>query len=57
MSEGFYAFVSGPMVWVAFLVFIFGSAYRIFKIISGLKKEAVVLPYMSIKYSLRSIAH
>ena len=57
MSEGFYEFVRGPMVWLAFLVFMLGSIYRIYKIISGLKKEAVVLPYMSFKYGLRSIAH
>jgi nitrate reductase gamma subunit len=56
-SEGFYEFVKGPMVWIAFAVFIFGSIYRLYRILSGVKKEAVVLPYMSFKYSLRSIAH
>ena len=57
MSNGFYEFVRGPMVWIAFMVFMAGSAYRIYKIISGLKKEAVVLPYMSFKYGMRSILH
>ncbi len=57
MSEGVYEFVRGPMVWIAFLVFFAGSGYRIYKIAAGLKKEAVVLPYMSFKYGLRSIVH
>lgn len=57
VSEGFYEFVRGPMVWVAFIVFLLGSIYRLYVVYSGVKKEAVILPYMSLKYSLRSIVH
>jgi len=57
MSEAVYKFVRGPLVWIAFIIFILGSAYRIYSMISTVKKEKVVLPYMSLKYSLRSILH
>jgi nitrate reductase gamma subunit len=57
MSETVYNFVRGPLVWVAFIVCIVGSAYRIYTMISTVKKEKVVLPYLSLKYSMRSILH
>lgn len=57
MSETVYKFVRGPLVWIAFIVCIAGSACRIYTMISTVKKEKVVLPYMSLKYSLRSILH
>ncbi|PIQ94154.1 MAG: nitrate reductase, partial [Nitrospirae bacterium CG11_big_fil_rev_8_21_14_0_20_41_14] len=52
-----YNFVRGPLVWIAFLVFIGGSIYRIREVVLMAKKEKVVLPYMSLKYSLRSLLH
>lgn len=52
-----YNFVRGPLVWVAFLVFIGGSIYRIREMVLLAKKEKVVYPYMSLKFSLRSILH
>ena len=57
MSQAVYKFVRGPLVWIAFLVCIVGSTYRIYSMISMAKKEKVVLPYLSLKYSLRSILH
>jgi nitrate reductase gamma subunit len=57
MSPAVYNFVRGPLVWIAFVIFIVGSAYRIYAMISMVKKEKVVLPYMSLRYSMRSILH
>ena len=51
-----YKFVSGPMVWLAFGIFISGSLYRIFSLLSLVRqKESFIFSYMSLKYSLRSI--
>ncbi len=53
-----YNFVSGPLVWFAFIVFIGGSIYRIRNMIVLVnKKEKFIYTYMSLKYSLRSISH
>jgi nitrate reductase gamma subunit len=51
-----YNFVSGPLVWLAFIVFIGGSIYRLIRLISLVhKKEPFIYSYMSLKYGLRSI--
>ncbi|MBW1850127.1 MAG: nitrate reductase [Deltaproteobacteria bacterium] len=53
-----YNFVSGPLVWVAFIVFTLGSLYRLidmFMLVN--KKEKFILSYMSWRYGLRSILH
>jgi len=53
-----YNFVSGPMVWLAFFLFIGGSLYRFIRLMALVHKtEKFVYSYMSWKYSLRSIAH
>ncbi|MEN8212174.1 MAG: TmcC family electron transfer complex membrane anchor subunit [Thermodesulfobacteriota bacterium] len=53
-----YNFVSGPLVWIAFIIFIGGSIYRIRNLIILVnKKERYIYTYMSLKYSLRSIMH
>jgi len=53
-----YSFVSGPLVWVAFIVFICGSLYRLISLfLLANKKEKFIFTYMSLKYSLRSILH
>ena len=53
-----YDFVSGPMVWLTFIVFIGGSLYRFVRLMLMVhEKEKFVYSYMSWKYSLRSIAH
>jgi nitrate reductase gamma subunit len=52
----FHSFVSGPMVWVAFIVFIGGSLYRLIRLfILVNRKEKFIYSYMSWKYGLRSI--
>jgi nitrate reductase gamma subunit len=53
-----YDFVSGPLAWVAFAVFIVGSLYRLINLIALVhKKEKFIYSYMSWKYGLRSILH
>jgi nitrate reductase gamma subunit len=53
-----YNFVSGPLAWVAFVIFIGGSLYRLISLIRLVhKKERFIYTYMSWKYSLRSILH
>lgn len=54
----FYNFVTGPLAWVAFIIFIVGSLYRLINMIILVnKKEKMIFTYMSWKYSLRSILH
>ncbi len=50
-----YNFLTGPMVWIAFAVFVLGSLCRLFSIFSLMKKEPASFSYMSFKYGLRSI--
>lgn len=52
-----YEFSRGPLVWIAFLVFFAGSIYRIVATIKLAKKDKVVLPYMRLKFGLRSLIH
>ncbi len=53
-----YLFVSGPLAWVAFILFIGGSLYRLVSLIAlAHKKENFIFSYMSLRYSLRSILH
>lgn len=54
----FYNFVTGPLAWAAFVVFIAGSLYRLINMLYLVnKKEKFIYTYMSFKYSLRSIFH
>lgn len=52
-----YSFVSGPLVWIAFIVFVGGMIYRLVHMVRLAKKDKVVYPYMSAKYGLRSLLH
>ena len=52
-----YNFAKGPLVWVTFFVFISGSIFRLATLIYRARKAKVIYPYMSLKYSLRSIIH
>ena len=55
---GIYNFVTGPLAWIAFIIFIGGSIYRLvqmFRLIN--EKENFIYSYMSFKYSFRSILH
>jgi nitrate reductase gamma subunit len=51
-----YGFVSGPLVWAAFITFIGGSCYRLVTMAQlARQRDAVVLEYMSARFALRSI--
>lgn len=52
-----YTFVSGWLVWIAFIVFIGGLIYRFITLITMAKKDKVIFPYLSLKYGLRSLVH
>ncbi len=53
-----YNFVSGPLAWAAFIIFIGGSIYRLVSMgLLAKKKDPMVFVYMSPKYALRSIFH
>jgi nitrate reductase gamma subunit len=52
-----YNFIRGPLVWISFLIFIAGSIYKVLSMLSLAKRDKVVFPYISLKYSLRSIIH
>jgi nitrate reductase gamma subunit len=56
--NSFYNFVSGPLAWVAFIIFIGGSLFRLISLLILVhRKEKFIYAYMSLKYSLRSILH
>lgn len=53
-----YGFVRGPLVWVAFIIFIGGSLYRLISMaMLAKRKDPMVYAYMSPYYALRSILH
>lgn len=52
-----YEFVSGPLVWISFILFIAGSLYRLVSMFRLARKDKVIYPYMSLKYGLRSLIH
>ncbi|MBW2575541.1 MAG: nitrate reductase [Deltaproteobacteria bacterium] len=53
-----YNFVSGPLVWVSFIIFFGGCLYRLISMaVLAKKKDVFVYEYMSFKYGLRSIFH
>ena len=53
-----YNFVSGPLVWVSFIIFIGGSLYKLISMaVLAKKKDPMVFVYMDMKYAFRSIFH
>jgi nitrate reductase gamma subunit len=53
-----YSFVRGPLAWVAFIIFIGGSLYRVISMLRLAKKKDVwVYEYTTWRYALRSIIH
>ncbi|MDK2956014.1 MAG: hypothetical protein PWQ57_1510 [Desulfovibrionales bacterium] len=53
-----YEFVVGPLAWIAGAIFVLGSIYRLVSMYAlAVKKDYSSLPYMDLKYSLRSIIH
>jgi nitrate reductase gamma subunit len=56
--EDAYRFVSGPLAWIAFILFFGGCLWRLIQILVLVhRKEKFIFTYMSLTYSLRSIAH
>src|SRR4030066_2540621 len=56
-STALYNFLKFYFVWIAFVIFIGGSIYRVYTLIDLAKKEKVVLPFISLKATLRSLLH
>ncbi len=53
-----YQFVSGPLVWASFALFIGGSAWRLYSLAKlAEKKDIYVYEYFSLPHALRSIIH
>lgn len=53
-----YLVVSGPLVWVAFIIFIAGSLYRLISMYSlAKKKDGIVFEYWDTGFAFRSIFH
>jgi nitrate reductase gamma subunit len=52
-----YTFVRGPLVWIAFLVFIGMSIYKIREMYIMARNEKSVLPFIDSKATLKSILH
>ena len=53
-----YLFVTGPLAWTAFILFVGGSLYRLIAmLILAIRKERFIFSYMSWKYGIRSILH
>lgn len=51
-----YEFVTGPLTWLAFLLFFGGCLYRLVSlVVLAYKKEKFIFTYMSFTYGLRSI--
>jgi nitrate reductase gamma subunit len=52
-----YQFVSGPLVWIAFIGFFAGSLYKVIAMARLAKRERVVLPTFDAKHGARSLLH
>lgn len=52
-----YEIVSGPVVWIGFIVFVVGVAYRFVSVGILAKKEKTVFPTYDMHYGLRSLLH
>jgi len=53
-----YEFVRGPLLWVAFIVFLGGMIFRVVSFIGlSLKKDKVIYNHFNGKWALRSIFH
>jgi nitrate reductase gamma subunit len=52
----FYLFVEGPLLWIAFLVFIIGSFLRVAMfLVASTKKDKIIYQHFSWKYALSTI--
>lgn len=56
--QSIYNFATGYLAWAAWIIFLGGSVWRIWSLISkARKKESATFAYMSLGYSMRSIRH
>ena len=54
----FYAFVTGPLAWIAFIVFIGGLLFQLVRLIlQAYRGERFIFEHFSLRYGLRSIGH
>lgn len=53
----YYELVRGPFAWLALLIFILGSLYRIVDLLAKGKREITLYPFRSVKDAIRSILH
>lgn len=52
-----YQFISGPLVWIAFIGLFGGLGYRLITMARLARKERVVYPTLDAKYGARSLLH
>ena len=52
-----YEFVLGPLVWIAFIVFIGGSLYKIATLLYMAREDKNVFPVWRAKHGFRSVLH
>lgn len=52
-----YELATGPLVWLALIVFAVGSVYRIATMLARARKDKVIYPYFDAKHGLRSLWH
>jgi len=52
-----YEFATGPLVWIAFILFVGGSIYKLMSMLILAQKEKSVLPTWNAKFGLRSVMH
>ena len=50
-----YEIARGPLAWIACILFVIGSVYRLATLMIETRRERVLRPYMSVKHGLRSI--
>ncbi|WP_028586976.1 TmcC family electron transfer complex membrane anchor subunit [Desulfocurvus vexinensis] len=56
--HGFYALVSGPLVWVAFAVFLGGGAWKLWRLLStARRKDVFIHEYWSWSHAVQSYLH
>ncbi len=56
--HSYYSLVTGPLAWIAFIIFIGGSIWRFSSLWQlAKKKDSVIFEYMDKKFALRSIVH
>jgi nitrate reductase gamma subunit len=56
--DEWYRLATGPLVWVAFGIFIGGSLFRLIHLLALVhRKEPFIYSYMSLRFGLRSILH